>query len=128
MLNELHEHSNRVVACSVNNESKSVLSGSWDRTILYWDLDTSKSLVSWKRSNPLIRESDITVLFKQWRGNHDTLVTSCDVSPILNLAVSGCSSGSCVFWDTRNGNNLLKTNGEIFAVAIAVSHKGEMLL
>lgn len=46
MLSELHEHSSRVVACSVNNESKSVLSGSWDRTILYWDLDTSKLLVS----------------------------------------------------------------------------------
>lgn len=46
MLSELDEHSNRVVACSMNMTDQCVLSGSWDRTIIYWDLQTCKSLVS----------------------------------------------------------------------------------
>lgn len=46
VLNKLSEHSNRVVACSVNMADQGVLSGSWDKTIIYWDLQTCKLLVS----------------------------------------------------------------------------------
>ena len=46
ILTDLKEHTHRVVACSLSAENRNVLSGSWDKTILYWDIETSRPLVS----------------------------------------------------------------------------------
>lgn len=39
-------HDNRVSACSVNSKDNKMLSGSWDKDIIFWDLETCKPLVS----------------------------------------------------------------------------------
>lgn len=42
---QLCGHGHRVVACAINKTREAVLSGSWDKTIKYWDPETCNCLV-----------------------------------------------------------------------------------
>ena len=44
-LNELRGHKHRVIACTVDKRNKKLLSGSWDKTIIYWDAECGIPLV-----------------------------------------------------------------------------------
>lgn len=47
----------------------------------------------------------------QWKGEHDSLVTSCDINPLLNLGLSGCDGGISYYWDIRTGKISGRLNG-----------------
>jgi len=59
--------------------------------VVYWDLNTSEQM---------------------WTSSHNSVVTTCHMSPEHHLAVSGTDEGHFHMWDTRTGKLVCKTESK----------------
>ncbi|KAL5467203.1 hypothetical protein EMCRGX_G031402 [Ephydatia muelleri] len=99
----LTKHSNRIVACCVNEVYELLLSASWDKTIILWDMTTGQHL---------------------WMQPHNTLVTSCHTNG-QHCYASTTDSGKYILWDARTQSEI--TSKEAHATTITCcrfSHNG----
>src|SRR5262249_35868569 len=102
-------HRDRVRSVAVSPDGRLVVSGSQDRTVAVWDLDTGRRL-------------------RQLIGHQDE-VWSVAVSPDGRLVVSGSRDDTVAVWDLDTGERLHQLIGHQDGVtAVAVSPDGRCLV
>jgi len=104
-------HEGLVVAMAINHDGTRALTGSWDKTVRYWNLETAKELFCLR--------------------GHDDDVTCVVLSPDAATAFSGDMKGTILSWDLQNGR---RRDGPVFdrkhhrVTTLAISGDGRRLL
>jgi len=106
----ISHHSNRVESVAISRDNKILASGSWDSTILLWDIENGKQLV-----DPLI--------------GHTEIVNSVAFSLDGKLLASAGSDNLIFIWDVTTGKQIGKPlNGHKDNVTVVVfSPKGILI-
>ena len=84
-------HSTDVACCAMFDNDKKALSGSWDSTLIVWDLSTGKQLAKLK--------------------GHMDGVRCCAVFDKDRNALSGSFDSTLIVWDLLTGKQLAKLEG-----------------
>ena len=79
-------HSKYVTSVSFSPDGKTVVSGSWDVTIILWDVATGNNIKTLK--------------------GHRNRVVSVSFSPDRKTVVSGSDDGTVRWWDVETGENI----------------------
>ena len=112
---EVHEtlvgHENYILSLAFAPDSKSIATGSWDRTIRVWGIETGT--------------------LRQILSGHSNVVNAVTFSPDGARLASGSNDGTVILWDPRTGVELMSlpgVDGEFYQIqSIAFSPDGKAL-
>ncbi len=105
----LSGHQDAVNSVAVTPDGRRIVSGSFDRTIAVWDLETGSQI-------------------HRFTG-HQAAVNSIAVSPDGRRIVSGSGDNTVVVWDLETGNQIHRLTGHQAAVnSVAVSPDGRRIV
>jgi WD40 repeat protein len=109
LANSLTGHSDLVSSLAINPDGRSLVSGSGDKTIKIWNLQTSG--------------------LKTTLSLHTDAVTSVAISQDEQILVSGSKDGTIKIWNWKNGSLKSTLTGHKDAVnAVAISPDGQSLI
>ncbi len=109
LIRTLSGHSSRVNAIAVTPDSKTVISGSWDKTIKIWDLETETE----KFTLP----------------GHSNSVNAIAVRPDGKTVISGSDDNTIKIWDLGTGTEKFTLRGHSDSVrAIALTPDGKTVI
>ncbi|MGK7922113.1 MAG: DnaJ domain-containing protein [Trichodesmium sp.] len=143
-------HGDSVFAVAISSDGKSLVSGSADRTVRLWELETGKLkrtfpghtdkvwAVAWSRDGKTIASGSADKSIRLWNINsyqpprilqgHSGWITSLAFHPTENILASGSTDFSIKIWSLETESligNLLGHTAPVFSIAI--SPDGEIL-
>jgi hypothetical protein len=104
-LRTLKGHADRVSCLAITRDGRYLVSGSWDRKLKVWDMQT------WQETATL--------------SGHRSYVYCVDISQNGRTVASGGQDDSVMLWDTTTGNDLATLTGHndtVTAVALSPDH------
>ena len=108
------EHTQRITSVAFSPDGKTIVSGSWDRTIRLWDAHTNK----------LIH----TLLVESTSYEYLGTVSSVAFSPDGKTIASGGGSDTILLWDVNTGKHILKLTRAGCSETVAFSPDGNTLI
>ncbi|MBP0008282.1 MULTISPECIES: NB-ARC domain-containing protein [unclassified Roseofilum] len=148
LLCTLRGHQSWVNTVAVTRDGQLAVSGSSDKTLKVWDLETKEETLTLTGHRSLIQAVAVTrdgqravsgssdKTLKVWDletgealltlMGHDSMVKAVAVTPDGQRAVSGSSDNTLKVWDLKTGNKLLTLTGHSGSVqAVAVTPDGQ---
>ena len=80
-----------------------LLTASWDKSVALWDINSSETLLNVCHCYTLSPKADFTFIPFQWDAKQSSLLMSCDLCSVHQLAVAAADSGHYHTWDLRSG-------------------------
>jgi WD40 repeat protein len=109
LVRDLVDHAGSVNACAVTPDGRLLVSGSWDRTIKLWDLNSGRVLLT--------------------LGGHPQAVNACAVTSDGRRLVSASDDATLKLWDLVDGSILATLEGHAGAVrACAMTPDGRRVV
>ncbi|EPY27932.1 hypothetical protein STCU_05406 [Strigomonas culicis] len=97
-------HNDTIISASISPDGKYMATTSKDKTMILWDVVTTKQLLTY---------------------SHAKVVICCCFGPDSKYLVSGCQDRVCRLWDTRKGKEWISyTHHEGIIIAVAYSPDG----
>lgn len=148
--NSSTSHGDSVFALAISNDGKNLVSGSADKTIILWELETGKLkrtfkghtdkvwTVAWSKDGKTIASGSADQSIRLWNidnyqpprilQEHSGWITSLAFHPTENILVSGSTDFSIKIWSLETDSlirSLVAHTAPVFSIAI--SPNGEML-
>jgi WD40 repeat protein/energy-coupling factor transporter ATP-binding protein EcfA2 len=103
------DHSDEVWSVAYSPDGRTALSGSWDKSLILWDLESGKAM-------------------RRFEGHQDK-VNSVAISPDGLTALSGSDDNSLILWDLESGKAMRRFEGHQDKVtSVAISPDGRTAL
>ena len=107
--NRLEGHDNLVISVNFSPDGKTLVSGSWDKTIKLWNVETGKEIRTLK--------------------GHDELVRSVNFSPDGKTLVSGSLDKTIKLWNVETGEEIRTLKGhDSYLSSVNFSPDGKTLV
>jgi disulfide oxidoreductase YuzD len=107
--NRLEGHDNYVNSVNFSPDGKTLVSGSWDKTIKLWDVETGQEIRTLK--------------------GHDNYVRSVNFSPDGKTLVSGSGDGTIKLWNVETGEEIRTLQGPgSYVTSVNFSPDGKTLV
>jgi WD40 repeat protein len=148
LLCTLSGHSDSVRAVAVTADGKRAISGSWDKTLKLWNLETGEELFTLKGHSHLVSAVAVTAdgkraisgswdkTLKLWNletgeelftlNGHSSFVNAVAVTADGKRAISGSNDSTLKLWNLETGEELFTLNGHsglVSAVAVTADSK-----
>ncbi len=143
-ISTLRGHTDQVSSVAFSADGKTLVSGSWDRTVKLWDIATGKEKstlrghtnhvfdVAFSADSTVIASAGRDLTVRLWDATtgqplttfkgHSGAIATLAFSPVGNKLASGGRDYSVALWDTsirQNQSDILKHDTRILAVAFA---------
>ncbi|KAK2659945.1 hypothetical protein Ddye_006478 [Dipteronia dyeriana] len=106
MVQSIRQHKDVVSCVAVTADGSILATGSYDTTVMVWEVLRTKSLEKRVRNNQTeLPRKDYVIVEAPFRilCGHDDVITCIYVSVELDIVISGSKDGTCVFHTLREG-------------------------
>ena len=149
--NRLEGHDNLVISVNFSPDGKTLVSGSWDKTIKLWNVETGKEIRTLKGHDELVRSvnfspdgktlvsGSLDKTIKLWNvetgeeirtlKGHDSGFNSVNFSPDGKTLVSGSNDSTIKLWNVETGKEIRTLKGhDSYLSSVNFSPDGKTLV